>query len=408
MEFKKKILANGLSIIGEINKSAKSAAIGFFVKTGSRDETAQISGVSHFLEHMLFKGTEKLNSQQVNEAFDKTGAQFNAFTSEETTVYYAAVIPEYLDDVTSLWIELMRPALRDEDFNIEKNVIKEEIAMYKDMPTFDVLDKCRKLHFGEHPCGNSVLGSVESIDKLSAAQMREYFSKRYVPNNMTVACAGNFNWEQISSLVEEACGKWTKQESPRKLEDWSGTKKIERIEKPKLAREHICLMSRGVSIQDKRRFAAALLGTIIGDSTGSRYFWELVDTALADTASMQYVPMDGTGAFYTYISCGSDNVPKVMEIVGNIFNKLSKEGATEKELKTAKNKILSSLVIKNELPMGRLIDLGFNWTYLQQYHTVEEDMNAIKAVNLTDISSMIEILKPGEFTKVSLGPGKAN
>ena len=408
MEFKKKILANGLSIIGEVNKSAKSAAVGFFVKTGSRDETQQISGVSHFLEHMLFKGTDKLNSQQVNEAFDKTGAQFNAFTSEETTVYYAAVIPEYLIEVTGLWIELMRPALRDEDFNIEKNVIKEEIAMYKDMPSFDVLDKCRKLHFGEHPCGNSVLGSVESIDKLAAVQMREYFGRRYVPNNMTVACAGNFDWEQISSIVENSCGKWPKQESLRKLEDWPGTKKTERTEKPKLAREHICLMSRGVPIQDNRRFAAALLSTVIGDSTGSRYFWELVDTALADAASMQYVPMDGTGAFYTYISCGSDNSTKVMEIVKNIFAKLSKEGITEKELKTAKNKILSALVIKNELPMGRLIDLGFNWTYLRQYHTVEDEMNAIKAVNLADISSLIEILKPGEFTQVSLGPGKAN
>jgi len=408
MEFKKKILANGLSIIGEVNKSAKSAAVGFFVKTGSRDETAQISGVSHFLEHMLFKGTEKLNSQQVNEAFDRTGAQFNAFTSEETTVYYAAVIPEYLDEVTGLWIELMRPALRDEDFNIEKNVIKEEIAMYKDMPTFDVLDRCRKLYFGEHPCGHSVLGSVESIDKLSAVQMREYFGRRYVPNNMTVACAGNFDWDRISSVVEETCTKWPMQEAVRKLADWPGTKKTERIEKPKLAREHICLMSRGVPIQDKRRFAAALLGAIIGDSTGSRYFWELVDTALADTASMQYGPMDGTGAFYTYISCGSNNVPKVMEIVKNIFAKLSKEGVTGKELKTAKNKILSALVIKNELPMGRLIDLGFNWTYLRQYHTVEDEMNAVKAVNLADISSLIEVLKPGEFTKVSLGPGKAN
>ena len=163
MEFKKKILSNGLSIIGEVNKSAKSASIGFFVKTGSRDETAQINGVSHFLEHMLFKGTEKLNSQQVNEAFDKTGAQFNAFTSEETTVFYAAVMPEYLAEVTKLWIELMRPALRDEDFNIEKNVIKEEIAMYKDMPSFDVMDKCRKLYFGR-----------ASVRQQRARQRRKY------------------------------------------------------------------------------------------------------------------------------------------------------------------------------------------------------------------------------------------
>src|SRR4030042_1189442 len=134
MEFKKKILANGLAVIGEVNKSAKSAAVGFFVKTGSRDETKQINGVSHFLEHMLFKGTEKLSTLEVNEAFDRTGAEFNAGTGEESTVFYAAVLPEYLVKVTKLWIELMRPALRDEDFNIEKNVIKEEIAMYEALP----------------------------------------------------------------------------------------------------------------------------------------------------------------------------------------------------------------------------------------------------------------------------------
>ena len=157
MEFKKKKLANGLSLIGEINKSAKSAAVGFFVRTGSRDESKQINGVSHFLEHMLFKGTEKLSAFEVNKAFDRTGAQFNATTGEENTVFYAAVLAEYLIEVTELWAKLMRPALRDEDFNIEKNVIKEEIAMYKDLPSFDVMDRCRNLHFDGHPCSKSAL-----------------------------------------------------------------------------------------------------------------------------------------------------------------------------------------------------------------------------------------------------------
>ena len=141
MEFKKKKLANDLCLIGEVNKSAKSAAVGFFVKTGARDESKQINGVSHFLEHMLFKGTEKLSALEVNEAFDRTGAEFNAGTGEEYTIFYAKVLPEYLVEVTKLWIELMRPALRDEDFNIEKNVIKEEISMYKDLPGFDVMER---------------------------------------------------------------------------------------------------------------------------------------------------------------------------------------------------------------------------------------------------------------------------
>ena len=216
MEFKKKELANGLVIIGEVNESAKSVAVGFFVKTGSRDESKQINGVSHFLEHMLFKGTERLNAFEVNKAFDRTGAQFNAATSEENTVFYAAVLPEYVIEVTGLWIELMRPALRDEDFNIEKNVIKEEIAMYKDIPSFDVMDKCRSLHFDSHPCGNSVLGSEESIDNLTAGQMLDYFTSRYAPNNMVFACAGNFDWGQICSTIEASCAKWQQQTATRK------------------------------------------------------------------------------------------------------------------------------------------------------------------------------------------------
>ena len=408
MEFKSDKLDNGLVIIGEINKSAKSAAVGFFVKTGSRDETEQINGVSHFLEHMLFKGTDKLSALEVNEAFDRTGAQFNAFTSEENTVYYAAVLPEYLAEVTQLWAHLMRPALRDEDFDIEKNVIKEEIAMYKDLPSFDVIDQCRTLHFDGHPCGNSVLGSVESIGNLTAEQMRAYFVKRYAPNNIVLACAGNFDWAQIRSLATDSCGAWQQQNVERKLTHSQGCRKKQRHEKANLVREHICLMSAGVSAQDPRRFAASLLGTIVGDDVGSRFFWELVDKALAESASMQFGAMDGTGAFCSYIRCSSDNITKVLDIVRNIFDDLTGSGVTEDELTKAKNKVLSALVIKNELPMGRLVDLGFNWTYLQRYQTIEDDVNAIKTVTVDDVHSLIEQFRPGEFTQLSLGPARSS
>jgi len=404
MEFKSKQLANGLVIIGEVNKSAKSAAVGFFVRTGSRDESREISGVSHFLEHMLFKGTDKLNTFQVNEAFDKTGAQFNAGTSEENTIYYAAVLPEYLAKVTQLWIELMRPAIRDEDFSLEKNVIKEEIAMHKDMPSYDCMEKCSALHFGGHPCGNSVLGTEQSIDGLTAEQMRGYFTNRYAPNNMVLAFTGNFDWQQICSIAENCCGGWKKQPVQRKLQDCKGSRKKDRIEKSNLAREHICLMSPAVAVQDQRRFAASVLAVVIGDDVGSRFFWELVDKALAETASMQLEAMDGTGAFCSYISCSSENVPEVLDIIKGIFENLNKNGITKDELRKAKNKILSALVIKNELPMGRLVDLGFNWIYLQQYRTIADDINAIKAVTVDDVRSLIEQFNPADFTQLSIGP----
>ncbi len=404
MEFEKRILDNGLAVISEVNGFAQSAAVGFFVKTGSRDETKQISGVSHFLEHMLFKGTEKLGPLEVNKAFDRLGAQFNAGTGEENTVYHAAVLPEYLADVTHLWTELMRPALRDGDFNMEKNVIKEEIAMYEDTPSFDVIDKCRSLYFESHPCGNSVLGTRESIDALTPKQMHDYFTSRYSPNNMTVAFAGNFNWDKMAELIAQLCGDWRRQNVFRETADYAGTIKAERIQKKNLVREHICLISPAVSMQDERRFAASLLATIVGDNVGSRYFWALVDKALAETATMQRESMDGTGAFYSYIRCSSENLQKVLETVKDIFENLDGKGVTEAELTTARNKILSALVLKNEIPMGRLVSLGFNWIYLGEYRSTEQDIADVKAVTVDDVNSLIRQFKPGRFTKFILGP----
>jgi predicted Zn-dependent peptidase len=359
-DFQQFTLDNGLTIIGEVNRKARSASVGFFVRTGARDETPHISGVSHFLEHMLFKGTDELSALEVNAAFDRLGAKFNAFTSEENTVYYAAVLPEYLLDVSGLWMQLMRPSLRDDDFEIEKNVILEEIAMYKDLPQFDVMDQARTLHFGQHPCSHSVLGSNESVSELSAKQMRSYFSERYAPNNMVLVCSGNFDFEALCQLAEKKCSGWERANVSRKLEDFPGTFKSIHIQNSNLTRQHICLLSHTLSMQDPQRYAASLLGMIIGDDSGSRYYWGLTEPALAEIAAMQ---------------CES-----------------------------AKNKMLSAVTIRCEQPMGRLVSLGFNWVYNQQYRSVQQDVDAIKAVSITDISNLIQQLNPAKFTMLSLGP----
>ncbi len=404
MQFKQETLANGLVLIGEINPPSKSAAVGYFVRTGARDETPQINGVSHFLEHMLFKGTERLNVFEVNEAFDRRGAQFNAFTSEEQTVFYAAILPEHLIEVTRLWAELMRPALRDDDFAVEKNVIKEEIAMYEDTPMFDVMDRCRSLHFGAHPCGVSVLGTVASIDAMTAGQMREYFCRRYVPNNMIVACTGNLDWDRFCETVEAVSGCWRTEPVERPLTDFRGTKAKTRAEKANLKREHICLMHTGVSSQDPRRFAASLLSMIVGDDYGSRFYWELVDKALAEEASMHFSPMDGTGAFCSYLRCGTPNVGKVLGIVEGVFHDLAANGIREEELVKAQNKVLSALVLKNEIPMGRLVDLGFNWMYCGEYRSIEQDVEAVKGVCVEEVNQVIQDIDLGSYTQCSLGP----
>jgi predicted Zn-dependent peptidase len=343
----------------------------------------------------------------VNAAFDRLGAKFNAFTSEENTVYYAAVLPEYLMDVAKLWMQLMRPSLRDDDFDIEKNVILEEIAMYKDLPQFEVMDQARALHFEKHPCGNSVLGTNESITSLTAEQMRSYFSKRYAPNNMVLACSGNFDFEALCQLANEQCAVWSTVDTTRELEDFGGTFESKHIQNPNLVRQHICLLSPSLSMQDPRRFAGSLLGMILGDDSGSRYYWGLTEPALAEIAAMQCESMDGTGVFYSYLCCDPGKTQTVMEVVGGILAELEKTGISTTELEAAKNKMLSALTIRCEQPMGRLVSLGFNWIYNHQYQSVQQDVDTIKAVSVADISDIIQQLKPAKFTMLSLGPNSA-
>src|SRR5262245_52801242 len=187
MPFHTHQFANGLTLIGEPLPGSHSASVGFFVKSGSRDETAAESGVSHFLEHMMFKGTPRRTALEVNLDFDRIGASYNAYTSEEMTVFYAAVLPEYLADAVDILADILRPSLRVEDFTTEKEVILEEIGMYEDMPGFAASDNARKIYFASHPLGQSILGSKESIRELSRDAMQAYFDRRYAAPNIVVA-----------------------------------------------------------------------------------------------------------------------------------------------------------------------------------------------------------------------------
>src|SRR5271166_5071637 len=162
MSFHSHKLPNGLQIIAETSPSARSVALGFFVHTGARDETADVSGVTHFLEHMVFKGTPHRSALDVNRDFDRIGADYNAFTSEENTVFHAAVLPEYLPQAIDILADILRPSLRDEDFDTEKKVIIEEIGMYDDQPTWSAYDNAKRIYFVDHPLGNSILGTKES------------------------------------------------------------------------------------------------------------------------------------------------------------------------------------------------------------------------------------------------------
>src|SRR4029077_19572949 len=208
MQFQQTTLDNGLEVIAELNEGALSVAARFLVKTGSRDESSALAGVSHFLEHMTFKGTARRDAVAVNRDFDHVGAKHNAQTSEEDTFYHVSCLPEYLPQAFDVLADILRPSLRDEDFETEKQVIIEEIRMYLDNPMSVAYEAAKTAHFGAHPLGQSILGTVESISELRVEQMRDYFARRYSPANIVLAFAGKTDWDQVLELTRSHCSSW--------------------------------------------------------------------------------------------------------------------------------------------------------------------------------------------------------
>jgi len=215
-------LNNGLQVILEQNDRARSVAAGIFVRTGSRDEPPPLSGVSHFLEHMVFKGTQRRDALTVNRDFDRIGARHNAQTSEEDTIFYACCLPEYLPNALDVLTDILQPRLDPEDFEMEKKVIIEEIHMYQDNPMMVAYEAAKAAHFQTHPLGQSVLGTVETVGGMTHEQMRDYYAQHYGPPNLVLAVAGKADWNQVQELADQYCGHWSGPEASRWSEPHRG------------------------------------------------------------------------------------------------------------------------------------------------------------------------------------------
>ena len=404
MEFLKHTLGNGLEIVAERNDDAYTTALGFFVRTGARDETDEIAGVSHFLEHMMFKGTPTRSADDVNREFDEMGAHYNAFTSEENTVYYAAVLPEYQTKAVELLSDIIRPSLREEDFNTEKKVIIEEIRMYEDQPPFGADEKVKAAFFGDHPLARSVLGTIDSITNLSVDAMRSYFRRRYSPGNITLAAAGKIDFDELVKAAERRCGGWEPLEAGRTLSRTSGRTGFETIKKDTAAMEYVLQLAAGPSATDDDRYAAKVLATIVGDDSGSRLYWELVDSGLAEQASLSHYDYQGTGLFMTYMSCPAEATEDNLAKIGALFQKVQSTGVEAAELAQAKNKINARVVLSSERPRGRLFNVGGNWLQRQEYRTVDDDLRAIDAVTRENIAAVLKAYPFSRNATVAIGP----
>jgi predicted Zn-dependent peptidase len=390
VKFCEATLPNGLEVIAECNPDAYASAFGFFVKTGARDESDEVWGVSHFLEHMVFKGTASRDAEQITLDFNRMGAEFNAYTSVEQTVYYARVLGQYLPNAVDLLGDMMRPRLDDGDFALERNVILEEIARSEDVPSSQAYRRMMQTYFAGHPLGHDVLGTKESIGNLKVEQMREYHARRYSANNLVFAIAGNFDWQKTLDLVQRACGDWTAGEEGRQAEPFTPKAGREIISKDKLKQQIMLLAWPTVSVEDDDIYPMELATMVLGDGSGSRMFWNIFQKGLAETAAASLSPLDRTGLMLAYLSTTPEQAPAVLELTLAELKSLQQDGVHEDELRRAKDKLVSRTVLDGESGFSRMQDLAYTWVAKGELRSLEDEVARIEAVTLEDIRRVLD------------------
>lgn len=404
MLFKNITLDNGLEIAAEINPDAFSQSLGYFVKTGSRDEVAPIAGVSHFLEHMMFKGTPRRTSIDVNRELDDLGSQSNAYTSEEQTVYYISILPEHQDAALDLMTDMMRPSLRDEDFQTEKQVILEEIAMYDDQPPYGAMERAMEEYFGDHPLATRVLGTRETVSGLTADAMRAYHELRYAPNNLCLVATGCVDFDALVRETEKRTQHWKPANLDRKLfEPRIQSKSMEMIHPP-ATQQYTLEYSPGPGYGNPDRYVTRILGSILGDDSGSRLFWDLVDTGMADTAVTYTQEFQDCGLFGIYLACAPEQRSENWERIQAILDAADESPVTEKELELAKNKICAGMILASERPSNRLFSVGNAWTIRRKYEGVRDAAENYRRVTLDQIQAAFRNLKNRPCVTISVGP----
>ena len=380
-------LSNGLQIVGQPMPDFESVAVSYYVCTGSRDEPdPSIAGVSHFLEHMVFKGTQTLDWQEITLEFNKIGAELNAFTSHEATVYYARILGEYLGRALDLLSDMMYPRLAESDFDTEKEVIVNEIARSEDQPYNLAFRRMMQVYFEGHPLGHDVLGSRESIRNMRIEQMRDYWKRRYAANNLILAIAGNFDWDHVVQLAEEHCANWRTGDAGRNVEPYEPAQpRNEIMLDPKLKQQIMILAMPAVDVKDPDYYAAVLGGSILGDSDGSRLYWNIHQKGLAESASAGIWAMEGTGMMIMEANSTPEEAPQVLKMLRAELNSLLEDGVHEDELRRAKDKWISNMVLSSESTFARMRSLANDWVTEGRLISVDEEVERVEKVTTEDV-----------------------
>jgi predicted Zn-dependent peptidase len=400
-------LESGVRIVTEAMPSVRSVSLGFWVGTGSRHESDQEAGLSHLLEHLLFKGTPKYESVQIDQIFDAMGAELNAGTGKETTSVFARVIDEHLPEALDVMADMVfRPTLSDIDS--EREVILEEIAMYEDDPQEKVFDLLGEATFGSDPLGRAIIGSAQVISGTPVGTIQEFHHRRYVPGNVVIAAAGAVDHEALVALVDErvSCtGSGSGPETlshPLRLPEAPGR----RFERKDTEQFHVCLGGVGVSRHDDRRFALRVLDTIFGGTSSSRLFQEVRERrGLAYAVYSFTSAYQDTGQIGLYVGTRAENLVSAMSVVGTELARSIKDPATPEELARAKENLKGRVVLALESTGARMNRLGAEILSGTPLMPIDELVARIDAVSHEDLVELTEELwAPERLSAAGIGP----
>ena len=346
-------------------------------------------GVSHFLEHMMFKGSERRSAEQVNRDFDDLGAINNAFTSAEMTAYWIHLLPEYLHGGLKVLADILRPALRQEDFDSEKQVILEEIAMYEDQPFWVLYEHALAQFYGEHPLAHRVLGTPETVGSMRCDEMETYFRNRYSSDNTTLAIAGAFDFDETVSLIEDICGEWQPTRPEREYPEIDLSRSRTTVKIPSLSQAYLLMISEAPPATSEDRYVAGMVAHTLGGAEGSRLYWSLIETGMAEEAQSSYDGKDRSGEFATWAVCAPDSLGEVEEVIHTEIEKISKTVNIE-DVDRARARIATAAAIAAEKPLGRMNRMASSWIRRKEYISIEDEMKKIDAITVEDVRSCAE------------------
>ncbi len=404
--YQKTTLDNGVRILSEEIPHVRSVAVGIWVNVGSRDEQDENNGISHLIEHMMFKGTEKRSPKDIAEELDAVGGQLNAFTTKEYTCYHAKVLDEHIDLAIDLLTDMLfNSKFNEEDLEREKNVIIEEIKMYEDAPDELVHDIFTGTLWHGHPLGRPIIGSAEIVNSFSRKDLVDYYRKHYIPNNMVISLAGNIKHQQAVEKLTPIFEKLKAGEQRRVSTPPKGISNLN-CQNKGTEQVHMVIGTPGYQLDHRDVYTVQLMNTVLGGGLSSRLFQEIREQrGLVYSVYSYHSSYHDSGLFAVYAGLSKNNVNQAMELIFKEVKDISQNGITESELQRAKDQLKGGLLLSLENVNSRMSRLGKSELYLGKVLEPDEIVQKVYKVTNEDIQRVAsEMFKPDNFTMAAIGP----